>query len=189
MMIRWMLIVLVLFFPGRSWAAEAISVFDARPISVIVEVGGGQALGSMLQNKLLEQYQWAFRFPAYDKRAFGGPAELKKGYAPLQDQKGHVSVDLVQAYMKRTDLQRLVLLRVDVMDSFIHHDAFNDDEIEEVRVRAVATLVDQTGRILFQRKIQRWEWQEPAVDSGPGYLLLDEWERFLNGAKKSDNYM
>ena len=189
MLARWLVLLAVLFLSTQGLANASVSVFDARPVSIIVETN--ERLDKVVLDKLLEQYRWAFRLPAYDKQPFGEPIALKKAYLPLQDHKGKIAVEAVRGQMKTMNLQRLVLLRIDEMSAFIHRrwDLFHDDddEVAEVRVLAVATLVDQEGRVLFQRRIRRWEWQELMVDGGPGPLLLDEWERFLKAARDVDD--
>ncbi len=187
---RWLVLLAVLFFPVQARAAsEPVSVFDARPISIVIETS--ERLSPPVQDKLLELYRWTFRLPAYDKQPFSEPIALKKGYNPLQDRKGNIAAGAVREHMAKANLQRLVLLRIDELSSFIYHhwSIFDEDdvEIEEARVQAVATLVDQDGRVLLQRKIRRWERREYTVDSGPVPLLLEEWERFLKEAGTTNN--
>lgn len=177
---------LMLFFPCQSWAAEPFSVFEARPIALMVETDG-QALNMSLQQQLLSKYQWAFRFPMYEKQAVDGFVVHKKSEPFLQDRVGKISVPAVRDFMKSKGLQRLALLRIDELSSYIYHDFWDEEEIEDARVRGVATLADQEGNILLQRRIHSWKRQFVAVDSGPDILLLEEWDRFLAAVKNINN--
>ena len=186
MLLKSIVFLLMLFFPCQSWAAEPFSVFEARPTALMVETDG-QALNTSLQQQLLLKYQWAFRFPQYEKQPVGGFVVHKKGEPFLQDRVGNISVATVRDYMKSNGLQRLALLRIDELSSFVYHDFGDEEEIEDARVHGVATLVDQEGNILLQRRIHYWEKQFVAVDSGPDVLLLKEWDRFLEEVKKLEN--